>query len=122
MNAPKGQEWRASRTWPPAGGRAQRFYLQDGNRLRSAAPAAGQDRYTVDYSTTSGPDNRWAATYGGRKVCAWDDLCIERPMLHARTLGFTHPVTGTYLEYTVPPPADMDHLLRALREGSGGQR
>jgi len=61
-------------------------------------------------------------TYGGRKVCAWDDLCIERPMLHARTLGFTHPVTGQYLDYTVPPPADMDHLLRALRERSGGQR
>jgi 23S rRNA pseudouridine1911/1915/1917 synthase len=54
-------------------------------------------------------------SYGGRKVCAWDDLCIERPMLHARTLGFTHPVTGQYLEYTVPPPADMDALLRLLR-------
>lgn len=57
-------------------------------------------------------------TYGGRKVCAWDDLCIERPMLHARTLGFTHPVTGTYLEYTVPPPADMEELLRVLRQGA----
>lgn len=54
-------------------------------------------------------------TYGGRKVCAWDDLCVERPMLHARTLGFTHPVTGKYLEYTVPPPADMEALLRLLR-------
>ena len=61
-------------------------------------------------------------TYGGRKVCVLDDMCIERPMLHARTLGFTHPVTEKYLEYTVPPPADMDHLLRMLREGSGGQR
>jgi len=59
-------------------------------------------------------------TYGGRKVCAWDDLCIERPMLHARTLGFTHPVTGTYLEYTVPPPADMAQVLRALKGRSGG--
>lgn len=58
-------------------------------------------------------------TYGGRKVCVLDDMCIERPMLHARTLGFTHPVTGKYLEYTVPPPADMDHLLRAFRERSG---
>lgn len=54
-------------------------------------------------------------TYGGRKVCAWDDLSIERPMLHAWTLGFTHPTTGTYLEYTVPPPADMEALLRLLR-------
>lgn len=54
-------------------------------------------------------------TYGGRKVCAIGDLCIERPMLHARTLGFTHPVTGKHLEYTVPPPADMESLLRLLR-------
>ena len=38
-------------------------------------------------------------------------------MLHARTLGFTHPVTGQYLEYTVPPPADMEGVLRMLREG-----
>lgn len=60
--------------------------------------------------------------YGGRKVCALDGMDVERPMLHARTLGFTHPTTGQYLEYTVPPPADMDHLLRVLREGSGGQR
>jgi len=58
-------------------------------------------------------------TYGGRKVCAIGDLCIERPMLHARTLGFTHPVTGKYLEYTVPPPADMEHLMHALRSTGG---
>jgi len=57
-------------------------------------------------------------TYGGRKVCAIGDLCIERPMLHARTLGFSHPTTGKYLEYTVPPQADMEGLLRTLRQAS----
>ena len=61
-------------------------------------------------------------TYGGRKVCVLDDTHIERPMLHARTLGFTHPVAGKYLEYTVPPPADMEKILRMLRDESGGQR
>lgn len=54
-------------------------------------------------------------TYGGRKVSALDGMDIERPMLHARTLGFTHPTTGKYHEYTVPPPADMEALLRLLR-------
>jgi 23S rRNA pseudouridine1911/1915/1917 synthase len=53
--------------------------------------------------------------YGGRKVCELDDIQIERPMLHARTLGFTHPVTGKPIEYTVPPPADMESLLQRLR-------
>jgi 23S rRNA pseudouridine1911/1915/1917 synthase len=54
-------------------------------------------------------------TYGGRKVCELDDIQIERPMLHAWTLGFTHPVTGKSLEYTVAPPADMESLLQRLR-------
>ena len=53
--------------------------------------------------------------YGGRKVCVLGDMAIERPMLHARTLGFTHPATGQSLEYAVPPPADMERLLERLR-------
>ena len=57
-------------------------------------------------------------TYGGRKVREAGDVPITRPMLHARTLGFAHPVTGKHLEYTVPPPADMDELLRVLRQSS----
>jgi hypothetical protein len=36
-------------------------------------------------------------------------------MLHARTLGFTHPVTGKHLEYPAPPPVDMEELLQTLR-------
>jgi hypothetical protein len=97
MNAPRGQEWRASRTWPPAGAQAQRFYLQDGNRLRSTAPAAGQDRYTVDYSTTSGPDNRWAATYGGRN--GYPDLAPN----DAKALSYSTAVLATDVEVTGHP-------------------
>ena len=55
-------------------------------------------------------------TYGGRKVCAIGGLAIERPMLHAHTLGFTHPATGKSLEYMVPPPADMAGVLGVLRQ------
>jgi len=57
-------------------------------------------------------------TYGGRKACAIGDVPVERPMLHARTLGFTHPATGKFLEYTAPPPADMEELLGMLRHAS----
>ena len=57
-------------------------------------------------------------TYGGRKACAIGTLSIARPMLHARTLGFTHPLTGQSLEYTAPPPADIEAVLRALRDES----
>src|SRR5437667_6213100 len=57
-------------------------------------------------------------TYGGRKVCAIGGVAIEGPMLPARTLGFTHTARGNPLEYTVPPPADMEELLGMLRHAS----
>src|SRR5688572_27159146 len=41
-------------------------------------------------------------TYGGKKVCAVEDVEIPRVMLHARTLGFRHPSTGEFHEYTKP--------------------
>lgn len=53
-------------------------------------------------------------TYGGRKVTEVCDVPIARPMLHARTLGFTHPITGRHLEYSVPPPPDMADVMRTL--------
>jgi 23S rRNA pseudouridine1911/1915/1917 synthase len=53
--------------------------------------------------------------YGGRKICIINDHAIERPMLHARTLGFTHPLSGEFLEYSVPPPADMEEVINGLR-------
>jgi 23S rRNA pseudouridine1911/1915/1917 synthase len=38
-----------------------------------------------------------------------------RPMLHAETLGFTHPRTGQELRFSQPPPEDFEHCLAALR-------
>lgn len=53
-------------------------------------------------------------TYGGRKVCTIADVEIPRVMLHARTLGFTHPVTGQVEDFTKSVPADMEKVLSAL--------
>jgi len=53
--------------------------------------------------------------YGGRKVCLANEQAIERPMLHAQTLGFTHPLSGKYLEFSVPPPPDMEAIIIGLR-------
>lgn len=55
-------------------------------------------------------------TYGGRKVCRILELDVPRVMLHARTLGFTHPSTGEFQEYAVPPPGDMEGVRRHLEQ------
>ena len=36
-------------------------------------------------------------------------------VLHAGVLGFEHPVTGEYLEFSAPLPADFEQLLEDLR-------
>lgn len=41
---------------------------------------------------------------------------IASQLLHACLLGFNHPVSGTYLEYTSEPPDEFHKFLSALRE------
>ncbi len=39
---------------------------------------------------------------------------LERQWLHAVRLGFLHPGSGEWVEFTSPYPADLDHALRTL--------
>jgi 23S rRNA pseudouridine1911/1915/1917 synthase len=41
---------------------------------------------------------------------------LDRQALHARTLGFIHPATGEYLEFSVEMPEEMAALVEYLRE------
>ena len=54
-------------------------------------------------------------TYGGRKVQALETLDIPRVMLHARTLGFRHPVSDKPMAFTSTLPPDMAAVLAALQ-------
>jgi len=47
--------------------------------------------------------------YAGAKIAA------PRTMLHARTLGFTHPRTGKPLAFESEPPADFREMVESLR-------
>jgi 23S rRNA pseudouridine1911/1915/1917 synthase len=40
---------------------------------------------------------------------------LKRPALHARLLGFVHPLTGKKIKFEVDPPADFEVILTALR-------
>jgi 23S rRNA pseudouridine1911/1915/1917 synthase len=54
-------------------------------------------------------------TYGGRMVKEVGGVAIPRVMLHARTLGFHHPTTRSYLEFSAPMPPDMATVTQALQ-------
>ena len=52
-------------------------------------------------------------TYGADPALS-KRLGLNRQWLHARVLGFDHPVTGEYLEVSSPFPADLQHALDVL--------
>lgn len=43
---------------------------------------------------------------------------LGRQALHARTLGFIHPTTGSYLEFSSPLPPDMERIIHHLQAGA----
>ncbi|MCC7201092.1 MAG: RluA family pseudouridine synthase [Nitrospirae bacterium] len=49
--------------------------------------------------------------YGGRGYSKLGNIMIDRLMLHAMRLGFTHPVTGKYMEFEPPLPDNMKIIL-----------
>jgi len=52
------------------------------------------------------------SVYGKKK----NELGIARQLLHAKKLGFAHPVTGQYLEFESELPGDFERALSALRK------
>ncbi|MGE0472827.1 MAG: RluA family pseudouridine synthase [Nitrospirales bacterium] len=52
--------------------------------------------------------------YGGSPVCRVGETDIPRIMLHAKTLGFRHPVSGEYQEYSSDWPSDMQVVFKSL--------
>lgn len=41
---------------------------------------------------------------------------LQGQTLHAMVLGFRHPSTGAYMEFTAPLPGYFEHLLKILRQ------
>jgi 23S rRNA pseudouridine1911/1915/1917 synthase len=50
------------------------------------------------------------AVYGRARAA---EIAVDRPMLHAYKLGFTHPRTGVRLEFESPVPEDMADLCKS---------
>jgi predicted acyl esterase len=56
-------EWHETTVWPPEGIKERTWYFSNNNRLEPEAPRdfEGGDRYTVDFTATTGDQNRWMA-------------------------------------------------------------
>jgi 23S rRNA pseudouridine1911/1915/1917 synthase len=54
-------------------------------------------------------------TYGADPMLA-ERLQLSRQWLHAMRLGFNHPGSGEYVEFTSEYPADLDHALDLLSD------
>ncbi len=63
------------------------------------------------------------SVYGGKKPgeirIGTRRMQVARQMLHAHILGFTHPRTGEYREFTAPVPEDIEAALSFLRRERG---
>lgn len=77
-------------------------------------PRTGRTHQLRVHLTSLGHPILGDQTYGGKKVCAVENVEIPRVMLHARTLGFHHPSTGEFHEYTKSFPCDIEQVFRAL--------
>ena len=55
-------------------------------------------------------------TYGGKKVMKMGDIEIPRVMLHAKVLGFVHPLTKQLMTFSAPLPEDMEIVCRELTQ------
>jgi 23S rRNA pseudouridine1911/1915/1917 synthase len=79
-------------------------------------PRTGRTHQLRVHLTSLGHPILGDPTYGGRRVCAIEEVEIPRVMLHARTLGFRHPATGEIQEFTRPFPDDMDTVIKGLEK------
>ena len=87
--------WKKTATWPVAGTTSQRFYLAGAKSLSRTKPAAGTDRYQVDFEATTGTHNRWYTQLGGSDV-----IYAERSAQDARMLTYTSEPLDRDLEVT----------------------
>jgi 23S rRNA pseudouridine1911/1915/1917 synthase len=53
-------------------------------------------------------------TYGGKKVMEIGGIDIPRVMLHAKVLGFVHPLTERSMMFSAPLPEDMEAVRQEL--------
>lgn len=80
-------------------------------------PQTGRTHQLRAHLSLSGHPILGDVEYGGLVHLPFTNTVIPRVMLHARSLGFRHPVTGAPMELNSPIPPDMFGLYQLLEAG-----
>lgn len=75
--------WKTTKVWPVAGTKIERWYFGENGSLSRTSPrtTSGEDRYTVDFTATTGKMNRWFTENGGGDVVYNDRASEDRKLL-----------------------------------------
>ena len=110
--------FRRARGAPPPEARRAVTHVEPLERLRGATlvecrlETGRQHQIRIHLAELDHPlvgEGVYIRDYEGPKIAS------ERPMLHARTLGFMHPRTGGQVAFERAPPADFQAMLERLR-------
>ena len=90
-------EWQTTPVWPPEGFETQRWYFAEAGALATDAPTddTATDEYTVDFSATTGKNNRWLA-----QMDAAIDYTADRAAEDEKLLTYTSPPMAVDTEIT----------------------
>jgi uncharacterized protein len=106
--------WKTTPVWPLPNTQMQRMYFGAGNSLSVNAPTSANaaDRYTVDFSATTGKTNRWATQAGGGDV-----IYDNRKAQTAKLLTYVSPAMTQAMEITGHPVVTL-HLTSTQSDGA----
>jgi putative CocE/NonD family hydrolase len=75
--------WKTTNVWPVEGFTSTHFYFYPDGSLKETMPenTSGTNQYTVDFSTTTGENNRWRTNLGGGPVIYPDRFEEDKKLL-----------------------------------------
>jgi putative CocE/NonD family hydrolase len=120
------ERWTTTKVWPPEGFTETDWYFGPNQTLTSSAPEGsdGADSYQVDYTATTGEQNRWHTQMGGGDV-VYPDRCDEdeklltytsAPMVSAVEIT-GHPLVTLYVRSTHEDGAFFVYLEDVAPDG-----
>ena len=90
--------------------------LETGRTHQIRVHFAHENHWVLGDTKYGGDSVRYGSNTGSRRQM-FNNLfaSMERQCLHAKTLGFEHPRTGEFVEFSSRLPPDFSHVLETLR-------